>query len=171
MLALTEFKDGADLDPSRADFDATRDFFALNVAPAWDARAPAGKRAATLATFADAGEWFAYHEDEAEHEAQDERALELWWGRLHRALPELGDGAEVIETLTPRGYYEQTRRRLGAVWGVARSVDLTGEDGASYRTHLPNLYMVGDTAAGANSIAAVTRAALAVANEIIPSRK
>jgi phytoene dehydrogenase-like protein len=170
MLALSEFKDG-EPDPSRADFDPTRDFFALNVAPAWDARAPEGKRAATVATFADAGEWFAYHEDEAEHEAQDQSALEFWWGQLHRALPELGGGAEVIETLTPRGYYEQTRRRLGAVWGVARTVDLAGDDGASYRTHLPNLYMVGDTAAGANSVAAVTRAALAVADEIAPRRK
>jgi phytoene dehydrogenase-like protein len=141
MLALTNSDD--------ADFDPTRDFFALNVADLWDARAPVGRRAATLSTFADAEEWFAYHEDEAEQ----------------------GDGAEVIETVTPRGYYEQTRRRLGAVWGAARTVALTGEDGAGYRTHLPNLYMVGDTVAEANGVAAVTRAALAVADEIAPVRK
>jgi phytoene dehydrogenase-like protein len=162
-LALTNSDD--------ADFDPTRDFFALNVADLWDARAPVGRRAATLSTFADASEWFAYHEDEAEHEAQDQRALEVWWQRLHRALPELGDGAEVIETVTPRSYYEQTRRRLGAVWGAARTVALTGEDGAGYRTHLPNLYMVGDTVAEANGVAAVTRAALSVADEIAPARK
>jgi phytoene dehydrogenase-like protein len=164
MLALTEVKEDDD-------FDATRAAFSLNAAPAWDARAPAGKRAATLAAFADANEWFAYHEDETEHEAQDERALEFWWERLHAALPELGDGAEVIETLTPRGYYEQTRRRLGAVWGVARTLEVVGANGASYRTHLPNLFMVGDTVAGANTFAAVTRAALAVADEIAPPRK
>jgi phytoene dehydrogenase-like protein len=164
MLAVNSFRDDEDFDPTRA-------FFALNVAHAADVRAPAGKRAATLATFADAGEWFAYHEDEAEHEAQDQSALEFCWERLHAALPELGGGAEVIETLTPRDYYEQTRRRLGAVWGVARTREVAGAEAASYRTHLSNLYMVGDTVAGANGIAAVTEIALAVADEIAPPRR
>ncbi|MFL6228736.1 MAG: phytoene desaturase family protein [Pyrinomonadaceae bacterium] len=173
MLLLDDSEVGADSEPPRAEFDPARDLFTLNVAPAWDVRAPAGRRAATLCAFADAGEWFTYHEDESEHEAQDRHALEFWWERLHRALPELGAGAEVIETLTPRGYYEQTRRRLGAVWGAARTVEVAAgadDDAASYRTHLPNLYLVGDTAAGANTVAAVTRAARAVANEIAPPR-
>lgn len=167
MILLSDEGEGA----SRSMFDATRSMFALNVAAAFDARAPEGKRAATLTAFADASEWFAYHEDEAEHEAQDEHALALWWERLHAALPEIGDDAEVIETLTPRTYYEQTRRRLGAVWGLARTPETSVVDPLTHRTHLPKLYMVGDTAASANGVEAVTRNALAVANEIAPPQR
>jgi phytoene dehydrogenase-like protein len=167
MILLSEEDD----DASRSTFDATRSMFALNVASVVDACAPEGKRAATLAAFADASEWFAYHEDEAEHEAQDERALAFWWERLHEALPEIGDGCEVIETLTPRTYYEQTRRRLGAVWGLARTPETSVAGSLSHRTHLPKLYVVGDTAASANGVEAVTRDALAVADEIaLPHR-
>jgi phytoene dehydrogenase-like protein len=194
LIALADFEDGEEFDPMRS-------AFALNVAEGNDARALVGRRAATLATFADASEWFAYHEDEAEHEAQDERALAFWWERLHAALPELCEGAELIETLTPRGYYEQTRRALGKVWGVARTARSdasaprdkgasasrdtsanafndaranvfsgAGANVFSHRTHLPNLFMVGDTVAAGNSIAAVTQCALTVANEIAPPR-
>jgi phytoene dehydrogenase-like protein len=167
MILLNDEDTGA----TRSTFDATRSMFALNVAPAIDARAPEGKRAATLAAFADASEWFAYHEDEAEHEAQDERALAFWWERLHAALPEIGEGAEVIETLTPRTYYEQTRRRLGAVWGLARTPETSVAGSLTHRAHLPKLYMVGDTVASANGVEAVTRNALAVADEIAPTRR
>lgn len=163
VIAVTEFDDGEEFDPARASF-------ALNCAPAWDARAPEGRRAATLSTFADASEWFAYHEDESEHEAQDQRALEFWWGRLHAALPELGDGCEVIETLTPRGYYELTRRRLGAVWGATPTDGLSRADAHPYRTHLPNLLMVGDTVSEGGGVASVAQTALAVANVIAPPR-
>lgn len=169
VVALAEAGDvETGLDESST-FDPTRDLFALNVAPAWDARAPAGKRAATLAAFADSSEWFAYHEDEEEHEAQDARALEFWWERLHAALPELGAGAEVVETLTPRGYYERTRRRLGAAWGAARTREAAGAFGSL--THLPNLFLVGDTAAEANGVASVAEDALAVADRIAPPKK
>ncbi|MCA1815633.1 MAG: FAD-dependent oxidoreductase [Acidobacteria bacterium] len=170
VVALADAGDDAEAGES-ATFDPTRDLFALNVAPAWDARAPAGKRAATLAAFADSAEWFAYHEDEEEHEAQDSRALEFWWGRLHAALPELGAGAEVIETLTPRGYYERTRRRLGAVWGVARTREVVYGDVFDHLPRPPNLHLVGDTAAGANGVASVAEHALEVADEIAPPRK
>jgi phytoene dehydrogenase-like protein len=162
VLAVTEFDEGEAFDP-------VRDLFMLNCAPAWDARAPVGRRAATLSTFADASEWFAYHEDESEHDSQDQRALEFWWGRLHAALPELGDACEVIETLTPRGYYELTRRRLGTVWGATPG-GLSHADAFTYRTHLPNLLMVGDTACEGSGMAAVARTALAVANVIAPRR-
>jgi phytoene dehydrogenase-like protein len=163
VIAVAEFDDGEEFDPTRASF-------ALNCAPAWDARAPEGRRAATLSTFADASEWFAFHEDESEHESQDSRALEFWWGRLHAALPELGGGCEVIETLTPRGYYELTRRRLGAVWGATPTDGLSRADSSRYRTHLPNLFMVGDTVSAGVGMASVAQTALAVANVIAPPR-
>jgi phytoene dehydrogenase-like protein len=161
VIAVAGFDDGEEFDPTRASF-------ALNCAPAWDARAPEGRRAATLSTFADASEWFAYHEDESEHESQDSRALEFWWGRLHAALPELGDGCEIIETLTPRGYYELTRRKLGAVWGATPMGVLSHADAQPYRTHLPNLLMVGDTVSEGGGMASVAQTALAVANVIAP---
>ncbi|MCA1630105.1 MAG: FAD-dependent oxidoreductase, partial [Acidobacteria bacterium] len=128
VLAVSDFNEGEEFDPVRASL-------VLNCAPAWDTRAPEGRRAATLSTFADASEWFAYHEDESEHEAQDQRELEFWWGRLHAALPELADGCEVIETLTPRGYFDLTRRRLGAVWGATPAGGLSSADAHPYRTH------------------------------------
>jgi phytoene dehydrogenase-like protein len=162
-VCVTEFEEGEEFDPARASFS-------FNCAPAWDARAPAGFRAATLSTFADASDWFAYHEDESEHESQDQRALEFWWSRLHAALPELGDGCEVVETLTPRGYYELTRRRLGAVWGATAAGGPAGPDDQPYRTHLPNLFMVGDTVSGGGGMASVARTALAVANVVAPRR-
>jgi phytoene dehydrogenase-like protein len=170
IVALNNAGVGVSLDESPA-FDPARDLFALNVAPAWDARAPVGRRAATLAAFADASEWFAYHETEEEHEAQDSRTLEFWWERLHAALPELGADVEVIETVTPRGYYEQTRRKLGAVWGAARTRDAVSADAFGYLTHLPNFFMVGDTTADANNVAAVTELALALADRIAPPRR
>jgi phytoene dehydrogenase-like protein len=137
-------------------------------APLWDTRAPAGKRAVTVSTFTEAEQWFAFHEDESEHEAQDQSALETWWQRLHAALPELGDGVEVIETATPRTFYENTRRKLGMVGGVGQSLDVFGPNSLSHRSILPNLYLVGDTTFPGQGVAAVTHSGLIVANEIAP---
>ena len=154
---------GEEDDPARAEF-----FFSSS--PAWDARAPEGKRAVTVSTFADAEDWFAFHEDETAHEEQDAAALEAVWARLHAALPELGAGVEVIETQTPRDYYEQTRRRLGLVGGTPRTPAALADGAFTHRTHLPNLFMVGDTVFPGTGLANVTRSALAVANEIAPPR-
>ena len=142
----------------------------LSVAPAWDTRAPEGRRAATISTFTDVDQWFAFHADESEHEEQDRLALENVWKRLHAALPELGAGAEVIETATPRTFYERTRRRLGMVGGVGQSLEVFGANALTHRTLVPNLFMVGDTVFPGNGVAAVTHCALVVANEIAPLR-
>ncbi|HVF50461.1 MAG TPA: FAD-dependent oxidoreductase [Pyrinomonadaceae bacterium] len=149
-------------------FDAENSLFMLSVAPAWDARARAGKRAVTVSTFTDAASWFAFHEDETEHEAQDQTRLERCWERIHAALPELGASVEVIETATPRTFYERTRRRLGMVGGIAQTLDASGARALSHRTALPNLYIVGDTVFPGNGVASVTHSALIVANEIAP---
>jgi phytoene dehydrogenase-like protein len=142
----------------------------FGAAPAWDARAPAGRRAVTVSTYAEPEDWFTFHEDESEHEERDQRTLEAVWSRLHAALPELGAGVEVIETLTPRDFYERTRRRLGAVCGTPRTPEAFGPAGFTHRTSLPNLYMVGDTTFHGSGLAAVTHSALAAANEIAPPR-
>ncbi|MBV9924176.1 MAG: FAD-dependent oxidoreductase [Acidobacteria bacterium] len=143
--------------------------FMLGAAPAWDARAPEGKRAATVTAFTDAEQWFTFHADEAGHEGQDARSLEALWSRLHAALPELGSGAEVFETATPRTFYERTRRRFGMVCGLPRTPELTGGAGAlTHRTSVPNLLMVGDTVFPGAGLAAVTHSALIVAGELAP---
>ena len=141
----------------------------FSVAP--ESPAPTGQRAVTVSTFTDAAEWFTYHEDADEHEAQDQQALETCWARLHAALPELGDGIEVIETVTPRAYYEQTRRKLGMVGGLGQAPATFGAHAFTHRTPFPQLYMVGDTVFPGAGVAAVTHAALVVANEIAPAAK
>jgi phytoene dehydrogenase-like protein len=154
---------------SDSDADPARTQFVFSSSPAWDARAPAGRRAVTVSTFADTDEWFAYHTDDAEHEAQDERTMGEIWARLHAAVPELGDAVEVVETLTPRGYHEWTRRRLGQVGAAWQSEATPATNPFTHRTAIPRLFAVGDTIAGGAGVEAVTRAALAVADDIAPA--
>ena len=140
--------------------------FMFDSAPSWDPRAPTGKRAVTVSTFTEASQWFAYHEDEAELEAQDQATLESWWPLIHTAIPELGDGVEVIETATPRTFYQNTRRKLGMVGGIGQALEVF--NAFSHRTSLPNVYMAGDTTFPGQGVAAVTQSGLIVANEIAP---
>jgi len=148
--------------------DPGRGQLMFSVAPAWDARAPEGSRAATLSTFTEAEQWFSFHEDESGHEEQDQRFLEERWARLHASLPELGEGCEVIETATPRTFYERTRRRLGMVGGLGQSLAAFASAGPTHLTAVPGLFLVGDTAFPGNGVAAVTHSALVVADEIAP---
>lgn len=164
ILALTDWQEGKDYTPEETQF-------MFGVAPAWDARAPEGKRAVTVSTFTEAEQWFSFHEDETEHEAQDQAMLERWWERIHRLMPELGAGVEVIETSTPRTFYDYTRRRLGMVGGLGQSLDVFGMNSLTHRTAIPNLYMVGDTVFPGQGVAGVTQSALIVANEIAPPTK
>jgi C-3',4' desaturase CrtD len=164
ILALTDWCEGEE-------YDAERSQFMFACAPEGDARAPAGKRAVTVSTFTEPTQWFSFHRDETEHEEQDQSRLEECWAQIHRSMPELGDSIEVIETATPRTFYEMTRRKLGMVGGVGQSLDVFGMNSFSHRTPLQNLYMVGDTTFPGNGIAAVTQSALIVANEIAPRER
>jgi C-3',4' desaturase CrtD len=161
ILALTDWEEGQSFDPEQAQlmFAAAHESFA---------RAPQGKRAVTVSAFTEASQWFAFHEDETELERQDQMALEGLWERLHAALPELGGGVEVIETWTPRSFYDVTRRKLGMVGGIGQSLEVFGPLALTHRTALPNLFMVGDTVFPGQGVAAVTQSALIVANEIAP---
>lgn len=149
-------------------FDTEHAPLMLGSAPAWDSRAPDGKRAATVSTFTDAERWFTFHSDESEHEEQDQRTLESVWTRLHASLHELGSGAEVIETSTPRTVYERTRRRLGMTGTTPRTPHALQSELQTHKTHVPNLYLTGDTVFPGNGLAPVTHSALIVANEIAP---
>jgi C-3',4' desaturase CrtD len=159
ILALTDWQEEKDYTPEETQF-------MFGIAPAWDARAPAGKRAVTVSTFTEAEQWFSFHEDETEHEAQDQAMLERWWERIHNIMPELGASVEVIETATPRSFYDYTRRRLGMVGGLGQSLDVFGMNSFTHRTTIPNLYMVGDTVFPGQGVAGVTQSALIAANEI-----
>ena len=57
------------------------------------------------------------------------------------------------------------------VGGLGQSLDVFGLNSFSHRTTLPNLFMVGDTSFPGYGVAAVTRSALTVANEIAPPTK
>lgn len=164
VLTLTDWQEGQAYDAESAQF-------MFGSAPDWDTRAPTSKRAVTVSTFSEATQWFSFHEDEAEHEAQDQAMLETWWERIHKAMPELGAGIEVIETATPRTFYSYTRRKLGMVGGVGQSMDVFGLKSLSHRTSLQNLYMVGDTVFPGQGVAGVTQSALIVADEIAPPSK
>jgi len=141
----------------------------FSVAPNWDSRAPAGFRAVTIVSFTDVEDWFSFHEEEAAHEEQDQRMLESVWTRLHRSMPELGDGIEVIETMTPNDYYENTRRRLGMI-GQPSGIEgplAAKEFQAMTRTIFPNVFVVGDSAGSGFGIEGVCERALAVADVLV----
>ncbi|MEO8434963.1 MAG: NAD(P)/FAD-dependent oxidoreductase [Pyrinomonadaceae bacterium] len=143
--------------------------FMFAATPSWDPRGPAGQRAVTVWTQTDTEQWFTFHRDATEIEAQDQRTLEAWWQRIHAALPELGSDVEVIETETPQTFYERTRRRLGMVGGVAQLMSSFGPkpfNPFAHRTPIPRLFMVGDTSFPGQGVAAVTHSALTLADEL-----
>ncbi|HEX3282758.1 MAG TPA: FAD-dependent oxidoreductase [Pyrinomonadaceae bacterium] len=163
VLALTDWQADSEYDPENQQL-----FF--NAAPAWDPRAPMGKRALTVHAFTAVDSWFSFHSDQEELEAQDQQMLEACWERLHQALPELGDRVEVIDTINPRGYYEATRRKLGMVGaGVPTSTEFW-PGGVAYLTSLPNLFHISDTTSGAG-LASISRAALLLADKLAPHAK
>ena len=141
----------------------------FSAAPQWDPRAPMGHRAVTILTFTDVEDWFSFHEDETAHEKQDQMMLETSWNRLHSALPELGDGIEVIETATPRTFYETTRRRLGMVGAPGSTFAGVSPDQKFSVTHLPNVFLVGDTVCPGSGLEAVCQSAFALTDHLVSS--
>jgi phytoene dehydrogenase-like protein len=137
--------------------------------PSWDNRAPNGKRAVTVHAFTDVDEWFTFHNDETELETKDQLMLEQCWQRLHAAIPELGSAAEVIETATPRSFYETTRRKLGMVGGVIPPTPAFWLNEPSYRTSFPNLFIISDTTSP-GSIEGLVRDAWLLANNLISGK-
>ncbi len=151
-----------------ADSESNRLMFAA--APEWDPRAPEGKRAVAVWTPADVSDWFAFHQDETAHEEQDQATLERLWPQLHAAMPELGDGIEVIESATPRTFHETTRRKLGMVGGLCSTPAWMALPSQFGSTTFPNLFLVGDTASPVNGIEAVSISALSLADGLTPQR-
>jgi prolycopene isomerase len=161
IVALTDWQENQSFDPEQT-------HFVFSVPSDTDARAPEGKLAVTLSAFTNAQDWFSFHEDHAAHEEQDQAMLESLWSRLHAAIPELGDSAEVIETATPQTFYDSTRRKFGMIGRPDFSIrDLTESVLPGYR----NLFLVGDTVARGLGLAGVVEAASNVADSIAQKNK
>lgn len=158
ILALTDWQ-------SDEAYDAETSQLIFAAAPSWDTRAPEGKRAVTVHSFTDVDDWFTYHKDEAELEQKDQEMLEQCWQRLHAAVPELGSSIEVIDTATPRSFYETTRRKLGMAGGVVPTAGRFWLDRPGYETVLPNLFIVSDTTC-VGGTEGLTRSAVVLANTI-----
>lgn len=158
VLTLTDWRSVKDYEPELAQL-----FFAP--APLWDLRAPSGKRAVTVHAFTDVDAWFTFHTDESELEAKDQQMMEACWQRLHSAMPELGSRIEVIDTATPRTYYDQTRRKLGMVGGAIPTPDSFWSNQPRHQTCFPNLFIISDTTS-AGGVAGVTNSALTLANRL-----
>jgi prolycopene isomerase len=157
VLALTDLQESQE-------YDVTNQLM-FAAAPAWDTRGPAGKRAVTVHAFTDVDEWFTFHRDETELEGKDQQMLERCWERLHATMPELGSNIEVIDTATPRSFYDLTRRKLGMMGGIVPTAATFWRDRPSYETTLPNLFIVSDTTYP-GSIEGLTRSALLLANHL-----
>ena len=162
VLALTDWQSNQMYEPEQAQF-------VFVAAPDWDSRAPEGKRAITVSTFTRVEDWFAFHQDETAHEEQDQATLESLWARLHSAMRELGNSVEVIETATPRTFYENTRRKLGMVGRTCGSPQIPGPQGQLGHlgsTHFPNVFLVGDTVSAGLGMAGVSHSASALADAL-----
>jgi phytoene dehydrogenase-like protein len=148
-------------------YDPERHQLFFSAAPAWDPRAPAGKRAVTVHAFTEAEEWFTFRYNNEESEAQAQRMLEACWKQLHQAMPELGGSVEVIDTINPIDYYDATRRKLGMVGGIIPKGSQFWSGEPRYVTSLPNLFIVSDTTS-ADGLAGVSRAGLVLADRLAP---
>jgi phytoene dehydrogenase-like protein len=157
LLALTEWQSGQIYEPDQAQF-------VFVAAPDWDSRAPEGKRAVTVSMFTRAEDWFAFHQDETAHEEQDQATLESLWSGLHSTMPELGDSVEVIETATPRTFYDNTRRKLGMVGRPFSSPEFSGVERQFGTTIFPNVFLVGDTVCSGLGISGVCHSASILAD-------
>lgn len=126
-------------------------------------------RTVTFQTETDVESWFTYQSSEEEYEEWDQAALEGFWSRLHAALPELGSDVEIIETANPRTFYDLTRRKLGMVLGIEGGAATEGGPSSptrTWRTFLPNLFMVGDTISSHARLDSVIESAAAFAKSL-----
>jgi len=158
ILSLTEWPEDGQYNPERAHL-----MFAAT--PEWDTRAPEGKRAVTVHAFTAVDDWFTFHTDETEVDAKDQLMLEECWERLHAAMPELGSSIEVIDTATPRTFYDLTRRKLGMVGSVNPGPRSLLSPKPDYLTSLPNVFLISDTTSP-GGLAGLTQSALVLANKL-----
>ena len=120
--------------------------------------------AATFTTRTEVDEWFTYQTSEEDYEEWDQAALEQFWARIHKAVPELGSDVEIIDTANPRTYYDQTRRKLGMVLGT------TAPQTPESRTSVPNLFIINDTVSAHARLDTVAESAVDLVNNLSTDR-
>jgi prolycopene isomerase len=140
--------------------DTSAGHMMLNIEPDNDQSRSTGKHGATLTTFTDVEDWFAFHEDATWHEEQDQATLEKIWGRFHAAAPDVANGAEIFETATPQTFYESVRRKMGMIGAPTPTV-------LNSRTHFEKLFLVGDTIAEGTGLAGIATQAHRLARSLI----
>ena len=156
VLALTDWQENQPYDPE----DAQLIFSAVP----GTSNDGAGQLFATVSTYTNVDDWFSFHEDHSAHEERDQSMLERVWSRMHRAIPELGDGIELIETATPQTFYESTRRRFGM---IGRVTPISGSTlGGVVERPYPNLFLVGDTVSGGPGLEGIVQSSWNIADEI-----
>jgi phytoene dehydrogenase-like protein len=117
----------------------------------------------TLTSQTEVEDWFSFQQSEDEAENRDQAALEVLWRDLHKSMPELGPDIEVLETATPKTFYEQTRRKLGYVRGYRQRT------ANPISQVVPNLFMIGDTASdGLATLDSIAHSALSLTNTLHP---
>ncbi|HEV8141063.1 MAG TPA: FAD-dependent oxidoreductase [Pyrinomonadaceae bacterium] len=131
----------------------------LNIATGKNQSTSSRQRAATLTSFTNTDDWFAFHQDASWHDEQDQAALEEIWSRLHRAAPEIASGAEVFETTTPQTLYESVRRKMGMVGSPTPAW-------ADRSSCFDNLFLIGDTVSDYIGVAGVAKAAYHLAETL-----
>lgn len=145
---------------SSTDEDLSNEFTVTIGKPGMDGKCPA-----TIKTSTDVMPWFTYQTSENDYVELDQLFLTRFWERIHKGLPELGAGIEVIETGNPRTYYEQTRRKLGMVLGI-ENIPGSIQPESGHATAIPNLFAIGDTVTMGFGVSAVAQAALALADQL-----
>ncbi|MFN2577531.1 MAG: phytoene desaturase family protein [Pyrinomonadaceae bacterium] len=159
ILALTDWQKDLSYDPEGAQL-------------VFSAGSPASNDtaeglAAVVSVYTNTEGWFSFHEDHAAHEERDQSMLKRVWSQMHRAIPELGDGIELIETATPQTYYEGTRRRFGMIGRVTSPPGFT--DATYGATPYENVFIVSDTASAGLGLEGVIQSATKAANQICPN--
>ncbi|MDX1664089.1 MAG: FAD-dependent oxidoreductase [Candidatus Promineifilaceae bacterium] len=134
--------------------------------PSDNKRAPAGRRAATLSTHTEIGPWWALREaeDETAYLSRRDAYTKKMLAAAERAIPGLGDAAELVLPGTPVTFAFYTRRPQGMVGGFPqRSLfDVRGP-----HTGIANLKLVGDSIFPGQSTAGVTLGGMRVAADVI----
>jgi C-3',4' desaturase CrtD len=137
----------------------------LSLSPTWDeSRAPKNRRALTISTHTDLGDWWELFErDRVAYDARKAAYTERVLGAAETALPGLTNAAELVLPGTPVTFQRFTRRSNGWVGGFPQTHLLR-----TWGPRLaPGVWMVGDSIFPGQSTAAVALGGLRVGQGVL----
>ena len=137
----------------------------LSLSPAGQAdRAPLGRRALTISTHTQLGEWWHLFENDRDaYESRKQAYAEKMLAQAEKALPGLRESADLVLPGSPVTFQRFTRRHAGWVGGFPQT-NLFQAWGPRV---MPGLWMVGDSIFPGQSTAAVALGGLRVAKSIL----